>query len=314
MLSLTKVRELTLRAPPEPRRPCHLSAASGLVRVGAFLYVVADDEYHLGVFPAAGDAPGELIRMLPGALPDAPEPRKAAKPDLEALTLLPSMPGYPAGALLALGSGSRRNRRTGALLALDARGAVMGDAHLIDLSGVIAALHERLGKVNIEGAVVPDKQLERLLLLQRGNHPHSRNALVGVSLAAVLQRPESAPGAGCPMDIRDVDLGTIDGIPLCFTDGAALPDGSLVFTAIAEAATDSYEDGPCVGAAIGVAGSDGTLRFLQRLDQPHKIEGVDAHVDGDILRLLLVTDADDAGIPAMLYTTEIPGYPFKSRS
>ena len=115
------------------------------------------------------------------------------------------------------------------------------------------------------------------------------------------------------MDIRDVDLGAIDGIPLCFTDGAALPDGSLVFTAVAEAATDSYEDGPCVGAALGVAGADGKLRFLERLDPPHKIEGVDARVDGGILRLLLVTDADDASIPAVLYATEIPGYPFQGR-
>lgn len=304
MVRLAKLRELTLRAPPQPGRPPHLSAASGLVRVGEFLYIVADDENHLGVFPAAGDAPGDLARMFPGELPDAPEARKAAKHDLEALVLLPSIAGYPAGALLALGSGSRPNRRTGALLALDTRGAVVGDARLIDLSGVMAALHQRLGKVNIEGAVVLG---DRLVLLQRGNHPHGRNALAGVSLAAVLQPAESAADGDWPMDIRDVDLGTIDGIPLCFTDGAALPDGSVVFTAVAEDATDSYEDGPCVGAAIGVLSADGHVCFLERLDPPHKIEGVEARVDGGILRLLLVTDADDAGIPAALYSAEIPG-------
>lgn len=56
MLRLTKLRELTLPMPPQADRPRHLSAASGLVGVGEFLYVVADDENHLGVFSAAGDA------------------------------------------------------------------------------------------------------------------------------------------------------------------------------------------------------------------------------------------------------------------
>lgn len=72
----------------------------------------------------------------------------------------------------------------------------------------------------------------------------------------------------------------------------------MVFTAIAEDTDDSYNDGLCVGAAIGVAGNDGTLRRLDLLDRPHKIEGVDARVEGDAVRLLLVTDADDADIPA----------------
>ncbi len=310
MLRLTKIRDLTLRAPSGPGRPAHVSAASGLVRTGDFLYVIADDENHLGIFPAVGDAAGELIRLFPGGLPDAPEQRKAAKPDLEALTLLPPMPGYPAGALLALGSGSRRNRRSGALLALDAGGAISGDARLVDLAGIVAALRLRLGRLNIEGAIVRGERLE---LLQRGNHPGTGNALAGVSLAAVLQAAGSATVAPWVPDIRDVDLGAIDGVPLCFTDGAALPDGSILFTAVAENSATSYEDGPCVGAAIGVVASDGMPRCLERLDQPHKIEGVDARVEGDTLRLLLVTDADDALLPAALYSAELPGYPFPPR-
>jgi hypothetical protein len=107
-------------------------------------------------------------------------------------------------------------------------------------------------------------------------------------------------GAIKPIAIDALNLGQIGGIPLTFTDAAALPDGDMVFSAVAEDTDDSYDDGPCVGAAIGVAGNDGTLRCLHWLDPPCKVEGVDAKVDRDVIRLLLVTDADDADIPANL--------------
>ena len=68
---------------------------------------------------------------------------------------------------------------------------------------------------------------------------------------------------------------------------------------------DAYNDGPCAGAAIGIAGNNGRLRLLRRLDQPFKIEGVDARLDGEVIRLLLVTDADDADIPAGLFSAAI---------
>jgi hypothetical protein len=109
-----------------------------------------------------------------------------------------------------------------------------------------------------------------------------------------------------PSAICAVVLGEINGIPLCFTDAAALPNGELVFAAIAEDTEDNYNDGPCTGAAVGIADREGRVRCLYRLDRPHKIEGIEAGVDGDVIRLLLVTDADDAAIPACLYSATIP--------
>jgi len=76
------------------------------------------------------------------------------------------------------------------------------------------------------------------------------------------------------------DLGQIDGIPLCFTDGAALPDGTMVFTAVAEGGGDNYNDGACAGAAVGIVGNE--LQCLYRLDWPHKVEGVNARVEGNV--------------------------------
>ena len=44
--------------------PRHLAAGSGLVAVGGFVYVVADDELHLGCFLRSGDAAGTLVRLF----------------------------------------------------------------------------------------------------------------------------------------------------------------------------------------------------------------------------------------------------------
>jgi hypothetical protein len=298
MIVVSKIRSLNLSKATTAGQPLHLSAASGLVCVHSFIYVVADDELHLGVFSKANSEPGHLIRLFDGALPDSKSIRKKQKPDLEALLLLPAFGKYHQGALLALGSGSTPNRRLGALLGLDAQGAVHGPPSVVDLSPILAPLDDEFAALNIEGAVCVGEELR---LFQRGNKRHTENAIIRFKLSALLDLLGSGRTAAIkPFDIIAFDLGQIEGIPLSFTDAVALPDGDMVFSAVAEDTGDSYNDGPCVGAAIGVTGNDGTLRCLHRLDPPCKVEGVDAKVDGDVVRLLLVTDADDANIPASL--------------
>jgi hypothetical protein len=314
MIALTKIRELDLSVAASSGRHAHVSAASGLACVNSYLYVVADDELHLGVFRAAGREPGHLVQLFDGALPDPKAARKKKKPDLEALTLLPPHGDYRNGALLALGSGSRPNRRMGALLGLDAQGAACGLPRVVDLSPLLASLGEEFPALNIEGAVVSRGELR---LFQRGNRRHAVNAIIRFPLSALFDMLSGkATSAMKPSAIDTIDLGQIGAIPLCFTDAAALPDGAMVFTAIAEDTDDTYSDGPCVGAAIGIADSSGRLRCLHRLDRPCKIEGVDARVDGDVVRLLLVTDADDAAVPAGLFsaTISLANYPAAAKS
>lgn len=306
-ISLRKIRELDLAAAASEGRPAHLSAASGLACSGRYLYVIADDELHLGVFPASARKPGRLIRLFDGELPQKPKPRKRHKPDLEALTLLPPCVGHPHGALLALGSGSRPNRRGGALLAIDARGKTAEVAQPCDLSGLLAPLEDRFAKLNIEGAVVLEGEL---CLLQRGNRDARQNALIRFPLSPLLH----ALGCGLtlaalpPLAVHPVDLGEVDGVPLCFTDAAALPGGDLVFTAVAEDTGDNYHDGPCSAAAVGIVTRQGVVRRLHRLDQPHKVEGVHAAVSGNRIDLLLVTDDDDPEVAACLYAASLLDY------
>ncbi len=299
MVSLRKVRDLDLLAAPSSGRALHLSAASGLVCLNAFTYVIADDELHLGVFRTATTQPGHLIRLFEGTLPGSASARKRQKPDLEALTLLPPCVDYLHGALLMLGSGSRRNRRTAAIIGLDPQGATQGSPQVVDLSAIFDSLDALFPALNIEGAVVSGNELR---LLQRGNKRHSPNAVIRFQLSDFLRALSSNRTEPIsPSSVATFELGKIDGIPLGFTDGAALPNGSILFTAVAEDTEDAYNDGRCTGAAVGIADGD-ELRCLYRLAYPLKVEGVHATVEGDAVRLLLVTDADDPAIPASVFS------------
>jgi hypothetical protein len=303
MISLTKIRELDISAGSYITRPLHISAASGLVCVGSTAYVVADDELHLGVFSIATPEPGRLIPLFDGVLPDMNVERKRQKPDLEALALVPPFPDFPHGGLLALGSGSRPNRGRGALLCLDGRGAICGAVHELDMSAILGPLSDVFVELNIEGAIVFGEELR---LFQRGNKRQADNAIIHYPLSRVLDAMRSAHSDPiAPIAIKRLDLGVIEGVPICFTDAAALPNGDMVFCAVAEDTEDAYRDGPCVGAAIGIVDTDGYLLSLDRLDRPHKVEGINARLDRDRLDLQLVTDADDPAVPAVLLSASI---------
>jgi hypothetical protein len=303
MLTPTKLRALDLEAPTQPGRLLHLSAASGLVRAGKFLYVVADDEFSLGVFKTEDNAPGTLIRLLPGELPGETEARKAEKADFEALVRLPAFETYAAGALLALGSGSKKTRRRGVLLGLASDGAIAGPARAVELSAFYAPLKEMFGKPNVEGAFVAENAF---FLLQRGNKGLRRNALVRYRLETVLAAIVGRPaGDLAPESVIEFELGEAGGIPLGFTDAAAVGDGRFVFSAVAENTEDAEIDGRCAGSAIGIGDTQGALLSIQLLEAAHKIEGIDCLLTGDKAQLRLVTDGDDATKPAELLAVEL---------
>lgn len=304
MIDLHPLRELTF-LPWSAGAPAYLSAASGIVVADEFLYVVADDEHYLGVFDLSGQRGDTQLTLFPGELPEQAAARKASKPDLEALVRLPPFTGYPAGALFALPSGSRRNRQTGVVLGLDEAGAASGAPRIVDLSALYRPLQHRFPGLNIEGAAVWDWHL---VLLQRASGGHPENAVIRIALADLLQALGPASEPRLPelaVDVLTIDLGRIDGVPLGFTDAAALPDGRLVFSAVAESVDDTYHDGPCIGAAIGILGADGQVQQREFVQPVRKIEGIDARRDGNLVRLLLVSDADDRSHPGELFSATI---------
>lgn len=271
-----------------------LSAASGLAAVGASLYVVADDLDELGVFPRQGDGPGRLLPgVARGAPPEDPVARKAWKADMEALVALPG------GGLLALGSGSTPARRTGVHWAAPELDV---PARAVDLGPLHAALDAELPDLNLEGACVAG---DHLVLGQRGNGAAGGDALAVCSLAPVLEamaRGEPIPATALLAVHPVVGLGTTeDGTPLTLTDLAALPDGRLLATAVAEQTESTYLDGACVGGAVAVLGRGGRVDAVQPYDKPWKAEGILAAPRGDgTVDLLLCVDPDDPGSTASL--------------
>lgn len=303
MIQLTPIKELMLEQSSRPERHAHLSAASGLVQAGPWLYVVADDELHIGQFLLEGNNHGQLYRCFDGELPLEYEERKAVKPDIEALTLLPDFSNSDHSILLALGSGSKKNRHRSALIPLDHAGNIAAQPTIIELENFYDFLKKEIGKINIEGAAVVANEI---FLFQRGNKKNKLNASIRLSLEdfyQVLSKPHKRFEPS--IHITPYDLGSIDGVPLCFTDAATLATGEIVFTASAENTSDSILDGKCMGSVIGVINRRGDLSLLEPVDQTIKLEGIEGDVSGEHIELLLVTDADDASHPAHLYSASV---------
>ena len=295
VLPVEVVREL--RITPSGSGLGHLSAASGLAVVGDWMYVVADDEHSLGLFRVGDESPGRWLTLFDDVLPSGHAERKALKADLEALTVLPEMAGYPHGALFVAGSGSKPNRRRGALLPLDVHGAVTGAARPVDLAAIHVPLQDQLGELNIEGSFVTEGAL---CLLQRGSKVTPTNACIRFDLAEFGRWLTQEGPVPRPASITAYDLGSINGVPLTFADGAALPGGGWVFCAAAEDTGDSYHDGACAGSAVGVVDSSGTLHGPFVTAASAKVEGIAMDPQGAPGALLLVTDADDRQRPGTL--------------
>jgi len=294
------VKPLLMESPSGPGRPPHVAAASGVVRMGRFLYVVADDEVQLAVFEE-GAPRGKWVPLFEVQLPADPQARKAEKPDLEVLCRLPPRPAWTDGALVALPSGSAAPRRSGAVAPLGPSGDLAAPAWRFDLGPLFDQLGAELeAKVNIEGAALLQ---DRLLLLHRGAGQR-RSAMVEVDLERVVEAA-SERGAVSPNAIRDlheVQLPEVGGWPLAFTDGLALADGTVAFTAVAEKTDDPVADAPCAGSAVGRINRQGKVVALEMLQGAPKVEGLT--LQGE--KAWLVTDQDDPSHPAQLLWIKLP--------
>ena len=304
-MKLQKLRELTLTSAQEGR-PRHVSAGSGLVRRGDHVYVIADDERDLAVFSLADGGPGELVPLFEGELPAGERERQRRKPDLEALTVMPPFRFNPHGALLAFGSGSGESRDRGFVWSLDGDGALRGFARPIDLSPLYSFLERHVaGETNIEGLAIAG---DRVALFQRGNSAGGRSQVFYLTRDEVIDTltRDFAVQPSELEEVREHDLGAIDGVELHFTDADSLPDGRLVFAATAEPEDDD-SGRATAGSAIGVIAVDGSVERLEPVEpRTAKVEGIDAVLADEMVHLLLVCDADDVEVPSPLYSATLP--------
>ncbi len=276
-----------------------LSAASGAVRLGEHLLVVADDELFLDAYALDGRRAGRVALDGKPPLPDAHKDRKRLKPDLEALVMLPGR------RVLAMGSGSTERRRTAYLFEAPSEGSLPVFRGVCDLGPLYLHLRERFPELNVEGAAVAGS---RLRLLQRGNGAQGQNAVIELALDGVLEAiARGAPfGAGLVLDVRSVALPALGKVRLGFTDASPLAQGDprTVFVAAAEDTDDPYLDGACAGSAIGLLDEEARVAWLEPLEGRHKVEGVAVEPGGD--RALLVADPDDRSQRAPLLECPLP--------
>lgn len=303
-LDLRELRKLdVVRSESEGDRPPHLGGASGVVRRGDFVYVIADDEVELGVFRISEHEPGEMRRVLPGDLPSGESERKSAKPDMEALAALPPFSETPYGGLLGLGSGSDDDggRDRGFFWALAADGALDGEPRVIDLAPLYSKLRSELGALNIEGAAVVAGDL---WLFHRGNRGDEGNVVarismenIGGSLTGDLDLDASELD-----ELRRYELGEMDGVALCFSDAVALSEDVVCFTASAE----GEDDGGIRGSVVGTISVTGEVHRLRTIDSRWKVEGVHASIDTGVIDFMFVCDQDDEEVASPLLTATMP--------
>ena len=301
-LELVKLRELDVVEPEREGRAAHIAEASGIAKRGDWVYVVGDENLGLGVFRLSSGEPGELRPALSGELPLDSGERKGAKPDLESIATLPPFPGHDHGLMLGLGSGSGPERERGFAWSFDADGSLRGDPAEVDLGPAYELLRSELGELNIEGAAVVG---DCLRLLNRGNRG-GPNAVCDLSLEQVQRSLHSdlAIDADEVLAVQPYDLGELNGVPLNFSDGAPIPDGTVVFTASAERDEPAEGEDEIAGSVLGVIDTDNSVRRLRTIDRRWKVEGVHATVDSGVLDLLFCCDQDDpeSGSPLLSAT------------
>ncbi len=304
-LELRHLRALDMATPPEPGGAAHVASASGVVRRGDFVYVIGDDQLHLGVFRMSSTEPGEWVRVLEGDLPEDHDLRSDAKPDLEALTVLPPFRGHAYGALLGLGSGSAPERDRGFVWALAADGSLRDTVTVLDLGPLFARLRAEIEALNVEGACVMG---DALWLMHRGNRGGTTNVVVELSLARVMEsiRGDARIDPGELSALRSYDLGRLDGIELTFSDATPLGGDLLVFTASAEGRGEDGGDGAIRGSVVGTIDAGREVRRLRTIDRRYKVEGIHASVDTGVMDLLFVCDQDDPQVPSPLLSAAMP--------
>jgi hypothetical protein len=279
-------RDPALRARIRSIQPLpDVRAGSALIFTGGRLLVVQDDALAVAwVDPRTGAVEHVTLEGDGAAL------AKATKPDFE------SAFQDGDGAITLLGSGSTPARYRAARL-----DPPFGPARFVDCTALFEALAARLGtSPNVEGAVLRGATLH---LFHRG---------AGAEPSAIAEVRASAIGALTVelLALTRWDLGVAEGVPLTFTDATGWGE-AMVYLAVAEDTPNAVDDGPIVGAAVGLL-AHGQARFAL-LEDPdgtptrRKVEGI--AVDPAARTAFLVTDPDDPEKPAELCQVELDGFP-----
>src|SRR5688572_4089605 len=299
-------------------RPEYVRAASGLTWVGDRLAVIQDDASFLAlVDPETGLADAFPLPAGTDGVRQFDDARgnKRRKMDLEAVALVPAADGV---LLAAFGSGSLAPRESVVLISFARPASPRIVVHAA--SAFYARLRTARGfagsDMNVEGALYVDGALK---LFGRGNgavagelRPINASCdVVWMDLMAHLEHPSTVTPPA-PRDIIQYDLGTLDAVPLGFTDATRGCSDAVLYAAAAESSPDATRDGEVHGSVIGAIRSGAlTARWTvlrDELGHPFvgKIEGLVPDKVFDH-RVFAVVDSDDYTRPSELLEVALSG-------
>jgi len=290
-------------------------SASSITRTRAGIAVIQDDANFIALFNDDGTRK-RTIPLPPGEGGqrhfDDRRGNKAYKLDLEGSVTVTTEAGE---ILLAFGSGSTDRRECITLLSgLEAERHEVSLVHVPRLYEALRRATAFAGsELNVEGVIQVG---ERLRLFGRGNGAvrgelKPVNASCDLDSSALLAHLRDPAGSNPPppFDIVQYELGTLDGIPLGFTDVTTWR-GAVCYSAAAEASPDSVRDGRVPGSAIGVIAATGA-RWAP-LTEPSgslfaaKVEGLLPVNDGGNA-FYAVVDSDNPDAQSELCTLELRG-------
>jgi hypothetical protein len=185
------------------------------------------------------------------------------------------------------------------------------EAHL---HGLYDELRTRLPLgVNIEGLALRDgADGAELLLFHRGGLEGDVNTIFRLDAARAIDalRDGGKLHGDLVLGQTEVDLGTLHGARLAFSDAKLLDDGRIVFSASAEGNDDANGNGAILGSAIGILDANLAVQSLRPLDGPaRKVEGIELtrRLDpaASPTSLTLVTDPDDPTLAAERLTVDL---------
>lgn len=303
-------------------RPLHVRAASGLAFTQGRLAVIQDDVAFIATVAAGEVAAITLPRGADGRRRFEVEiGNKHEKLDLEACVSIGED-------LFAFGSGSTPMRE---------RVVHVGYAtRVLDAAPLYRHLRDEIGgAINIEGVALvctdsdvdepqdaghsgalqlwpgvddPVDGARELWLFHRGNTgPDDRGPTIVRFARVPLVRWLLGNGPmPQPLGSTRVDLGSVDGVRLGFTDAVAIGD-RVFYIAAAEDSPNAVDDGRVLGSQIGVIRGDVVRATpLTAGGAPLKAEGL-AFQPGETRRAFVAIDPDDIATPAQLYEVELVG-------
>jgi hypothetical protein len=275
----------------------HIPSASGVEVLQNTIYIIGDDSSWLYVL----NINAQLTERI--ALFDSPDLingriSKKAKPDFEALTLLPVGSSQQ---LLVAGSGSKSPERDNGYLI----NVHTSNIRPVSLTGLYNQLRQQpdvigAGKLNIEGIAANHEQI---IFIQRGNVT-GNNVLISYP-AEDLYNYLTAKSVHAPLPVvQPYVLPRLLELQSGFSGITFIPGTSqLLFTASVEDTANEIDDGEIMGSYIGLIdlhnpeNTKSHLITFEGSTYPGKIEsiavqGVD--ISGHI-RAVAVTDSDQGG-------------------